>query len=95
MTTRISGKKMAAGITATIAVGSLAVVGIGALAVDQATASKISSTTSVTGKSGESPQDHGSGEGAEQGNGYSGGYSGGDSVLPGNGGSVGGQSSGS
>ncbi len=86
MTTRISGKKMAAGITATLAVGSFAVVGIGAVAVDQTTGKHTASTSSVSSDGGTS-QDQGSNQ--------NGSYSGGDSVLPGNGGSVSGRSSGS
>lgn len=96
MATRIKGKKMAAGITATIAVGSFAVVGIGAVAVDQTTGSHTPGTSSVSGSGGGATPDQGLNQGSTQdGNSYNGGYSGGNSVLPGNGGSVSGRSSGS
>lgn len=87
MTVRSSGKKMAAGITATIAVGSFAIVGAGAVAMNQPTDSQTSTPGTVSGSTQDTTQDQGTGQGN--------GYSGGDSVLPGNGGSAAGKSAGS
>ncbi|WP_269936607.1 hypothetical protein [Arthrobacter sp. HY1533] len=92
MTVRSSGKKMAAGITATIAVGSFAIVGAGAVAMDQATDSQAtdsqaSTPGTVSGSIQDTTQDQGTGQGNS--------YSGADSVLPGNGGSAAGKSAGS
>lgn len=92
MATRNSGKKVAAGITTVVALGSLSVAGIAALAVGAATTSD--TVTSSTG------QDEGTQQ--EQGRSYdnddddqSTGNSGGIPVQPGNGGAISGNSAGS
>ena len=94
MTTRSSGKKLAANITTAVAVGSFAVVGIGAIAVDQTTVSYGSSTTSVTNDDGGAAQNQAPNQAPNQdGGSYING--GGSPVQPGNGGAVSGRSSGS
>lgn len=91
MATRNSGKKVAAGITTVVALGSFSVAGIAALAVEAATTSHtVSSSTS---------QDEGTQQDQESSrdndNGYNNGNSGGIPVQPGNGGAVSGKSAGS
>lgn len=93
MTTRISGKRLAANITTAVTVGSFAVVGIGAIAVDQATTdhSAGTSTSAVTSNDGGSVKEQAPSQRGSSSNGYSGG----SSVQSGNGGTINGRSSGS
>lgn len=99
MATRNSGKKVAAGITTMVALGSFSVAGIAVLAIDGATTSNtVSSSTSQgegTSQDQGRSQDEGHGYDYEDGNGYSNGTSGGIPVQPGNGGAISGKSAGS
>lgn len=89
MATRSSGKKVAAGITTVVALGSFSVAGIAAVAVDLATPSHAATSISSTG------QDDGTSQEQGRDNGYYNGNSGGSSVQQGNGGNTSGRSSGS
>lgn len=96
MATRNRGKKVAAGITTVVALGSFSVAGIAALAVGAATTSHTVSTS--TSQDEGTQQDQESSRDDDNGyddNGYNNGNSGGIPVQPGNGGAVSGKSAGS
>ncbi|MEO8222413.1 MAG: hypothetical protein ABI563_16695 [Specibacter sp.] len=93
MATRNSGKKVAAGITTALALGSFSVAGIAVLAVDAATPSLTVTTPSNASQDDGSTDDKGLSGSDTAGNGYS--NSGGTSVQPGNGGAISGKSAGS
>lgn len=96
MATRNSGKKVAAGITTVVALGSFSVAGIAAVAVGGATPGPTVTTPSSVSQDDGSTDDQrlSRGNGSDDtDNGYS--NSGGTSVQPGNGGAISGKSAGS
>lgn|GEM_PF-6205530 len=97
MATRISGKRIAAGVTTAAAVGGAAIVGVGAVALNHPATTQGPSISPVdyTGSSGQDGSGSGNSTDPGQSNGQYGSYSGSDSVQPGSGGPVVGKSSGS
>lgn len=103
MATLNSGKKLAAGVTAVVALGSFSVAGISALAVGAATTSHtVTSSTSQDdgteqdqGRSLDNGYDNDDDDGNDNSSGYSNGNSGGIPIQPGNGGAISGKSAGS
>lgn len=95
MDTRSSGKRLAAGITVTVAAGSLVTAGIASAVVYAATPSTKTAATTSTGSSSTGSSSTGSGSSNSSSGRQVKSYSGITPVQPGSGGAVHGKSSGS